>query len=111
MERVSRSIGEGDLTNFIKLRPKDELKDLADAMNEMTMGLRTRVTNIRDASQKLQNGLSRMKAGGKIDAEVLEAATLIETSCKSFLLEREMVAAETAVSTAKEEEDEKEEKA
>lgn len=96
MERVSRSIGEGDLTNFIKLRPKDELKDLADAMNEMTMGLRTRVTNIRDASQKLQNGINRMKSSGKVDPEIIDAAALIETCCKGFVLEREMIDAAAA---------------
>ena len=43
MERVARGIGEGDLTNFIKLRQRDELKDLADSMNEMTMGLRNKI--------------------------------------------------------------------
>lgn len=106
MERVSRSIGEGDLTNFIKLRPKDELKDLADAMNEMTMGLRTRITNIRDASQKLQDGIAHMK-GGKVDAEILDAAMLIETCCKGFILEREMI----DTSTTKKKADEAEEKA
>ncbi len=101
---MSRSIGEGDLTNFIKLRPKDELKDLADAMNEMTMGLRTRVTNIRDASQKLQNGISRMKGSGKVDPEIIDAAALIETCCKGFVLEREMI--DTAAASKKEKETE-----
>ena len=60
MERVSRDIGEGDLTNFIKLRPKDELKDLADSMNEMTMGLRNKVIVLKESIEKVKNGIERL---------------------------------------------------
>ncbi|HNV68927.1 MAG TPA: methyl-accepting chemotaxis protein [Candidatus Ozemobacteraceae bacterium] len=92
MERVARSIGEGDLTNFIKLRPKDELKDLADSMNEMTMGLRNKVTSLKEASERVKSGLERLKSSGKITGndEVFEAAGNIHKIVDMFVLEREI---------------------
>jgi len=89
MERVARNIGEGDLTNFIKLRPKDELKDLADAMNDMTMGLRNKVTTLRESSDRLISALDKAKSSGKVDSELLEAAKAIEATAKSFVLEKD----------------------
>lgn len=89
MERVARNIGEGDLTNFIKLRPKDELKDLADAMNDMTMGLRNKVTSLREAAERLTSALDRAKSAGKVDNEICEAAKVIDATCKAFVLEKD----------------------
>jgi len=89
MERVARNIGEGGLTNFIKLRPKDELKDLADAMNDMTMGLRNKVTTLRESSDRLISALDKAKSSGKVDSELLEAAKAIEATAKSFVLEKD----------------------
>ncbi len=93
MERVSRSIGEGDLTNFIRLRPKDELKDLADAMNEMTMGLRNKVTMFREISSKLNTSVGRLRDSGKVEKidELVDIMDQLEKACKSFVLEREVV--------------------
>lgn len=96
MERVAKSIGEGDLTNFIKLRPKDELKDLADALNEMTMGLRNKIITIKKASDKLNYAIERAKSLGKVDNDIIEAAKDIENTCKLFILEKPP---ETAYST------------
>ena len=91
MERVAKSIGEGDLTNFIKLRPKDELKDLADAMNDMTMGLRSRVSSIKEGSEKIKAVLARAKSAGKLEKfdDLQEALSTIESACGSFVLEKE----------------------
>ncbi|MBF0545903.1 MAG: methyl-accepting chemotaxis protein [Candidatus Riflebacteria bacterium] len=91
MERVSKSIGTGDLTNFIKLRPKDELKDLADSMNEMTMGLRNKVLLIRENSDKLKAILDRAKSSGKIDKidELNEICSSLSTNVAVFVLEKE----------------------
>ncbi|RCK81421.1 MAG: hypothetical protein OZSIB_2290 [Candidatus Ozemobacter sibiricus] len=100
MERVARNIGEGDLTNFIKLRPKDELKDLADAMNDMTMGLRNKVTSLREASDRLLSALERAKAAGKVDNEILEAAKAIDSTCKAFVLEKDASETESAPAPA-----------
>lgn len=91
MERVAKSIGEGDLTNFIKLRPKDELKDLADAMNDMTMGLRSRVTTLKEGTEKIKAVIDRAKAAGKLEKfdDLQEALKSIEGACASFVLEKE----------------------
>lgn len=91
MERVAKSIGDGDLTNFIKLRPKDELKDLADAMNDMTMGLRSRVTSIKEGSEKIKAVLARARSAGKLEKfdDLQEALATIESACGSFVLEKE----------------------
>ena len=92
MERVVRNIGEGDLTHFTKLRPKDELKDLADAMNDMTMGLRNKVIHLRENLGQVHQELKAVKAGNskpeKIDA-ALEAITVMEESLATFTLEKE----------------------
>lgn len=91
MERVAKSIGEGDLTNFIKLRPKDELKDLADAMNDMTMGLRSRVASMKEGTEKIKAVLDRAKSAGKLEKfdDLQEALKTIEGACGSFVLEKE----------------------
>ncbi|NCB37890.1 MAG: HAMP domain-containing protein [Erysipelotrichia bacterium] len=91
MEKVVRNIGEGDLTHFIKLRPKDELKDLADSMNEMTMGLRNKVISFRENVAQIQDGITLTKTTGdmsKLD-DVMKAVATMEESLNSFTLEKE----------------------
>lgn len=91
MEKVVRNIGEGDLTHFIKLRPKDELKDLADAMNEMTMGLRNKVISFKESVAQIREGITFTKSSGnlgKLD-EILKSVETMEESLHSFTLEKE----------------------
>jgi methyl-accepting chemotaxis protein len=90
MEKVARNIGEGDLTHFIKLRPKDELKDLADTMNEMTMGLRNKVIGFKEEIDLIQKGIALAKSTGdtsKLD-EILASVSSMEKTLDSFILER-----------------------
>lgn len=90
MERVARNIGEGDLTHFIKLRPKDELKDLADAMNEMTMGLRNRIINFKETMSRIEDGIALAKSSGKVsqlDSVVKDVESMNEV-LNSFILEK-----------------------
>eukprot|EP01156_Anaeramoeba_ignava_P005910 Anaeramoba_ignava/a347284_143.p1 GENE.a347284_143~~a347284_143.p1 ORF type:complete len:219 (-),score=15.41 a347284_143:71-727(-) len=91
MERVVRNVGEGDLTHFIKLRPKDELKDLADAMNEMTMGLRNKILTFKDSMAKISTGLTAMKNSESLDKidEIMESVSGMEETLQSFTLEKE----------------------
>ncbi len=91
MERVVRNIGEGDLTHFIKLRPKDELKDLADAMNEMTMGLRNKVLNLKESIDEVQSGLAAIKSTGNTDKvdQMMETVKSMDEIVLSFTLEKE----------------------
>lgn len=48
MERVAKEIGQGNLRGNTRLRPRDELKELADAFNVMTEGLAAKIRVIRD---------------------------------------------------------------
>lgn len=91
MERVVRNIGEGDLTHFTKLRPKDELKDLADAMNDMTMGLRNKVINLKEVLGQIDESIASAKASGKVDKldEAIKAVATMQESLGSFVLEKE----------------------
>lgn len=54
MERVAGDIGAGDLSLFTRLRPKDELKELADAFNLMSRGLARRMYELKDAVARLE---------------------------------------------------------
>jgi methyl-accepting chemotaxis protein len=91
MERVVRNIGEGDLTHFTKLRPKDELKDLADAMNDMTMGLRNKVIHLKENLAQIHESLDTAKSSGKTDklSNAMDAIETMEESLNSFTLEKE----------------------
>ena len=91
MERVARGIGEGDLTNFIKLRQRDELKDLADSMNEMTMGLRNKVVSLKEATAEVKEQIESIKNSKdttKLE-ETLKKINGIEETLHSFILEKE----------------------
>lgn len=91
MEKVVRNIGEGDLTHFIKLRPKDELKDLADAMNEMTMGLRNKIISFKENVASIRDGVTLAKSTGNVSKleDVLKNIESMEESLHSFTLEKE----------------------
>lgn len=90
MEKVVRNIGEGDLTHFIKLRPKDELKDLADAMNEMTVGLRNRVIGLKENIKSIQESVALVRSTGKIEKldDVLRSVVSMEEALSIFTLEK-----------------------
>lgn len=104
MERVARSIGDGDLTNLIKLRPKDELKDLADTMNEMTLGIRNKVIALKEDTAKVREGITLAKSTGDLSHlnNLLTSVEGLEKTLNSFILEKEIVKNEV-----KEEEEEK----
>jgi len=91
MEKVVRNIGEGDLTHFIKLRPKDELKDLADAMNEMTMGLRNKIISFKENVASIRDGVTLAKSTGNVSKleDILKNLETMEESLHSFTLEKE----------------------
>ena len=48
MERIAKEIGQGNLRGQTRLRPRDELKELADAFNIMTEGLASKVRTLRE---------------------------------------------------------------
>ncbi|MBI4865109.1 MAG: HAMP domain-containing protein [Candidatus Riflebacteria bacterium] len=68
MERVAGEIGDGDLSMFTRLRPKDELKELADAFNYMSRALARKIYAIKDATAIIEktgtakDGVDALKA-------------------------------------------------
>lgn len=72
MERVAAEIAEGDLSLFTRLRPKDELKELADAFNFMSRGLAKRIFEIHDA-------LSRLESSGDVKEGVRSVRSVLDT--------------------------------
>lgn len=56
LENVAKTIATGDLSLYTKLRPKDELRELADAFNTMTQGLAARIYLIKDAVDAYDRG-------------------------------------------------------
>lgn len=54
LERTAQEIARGNLSITTRLRPKDELKELADAFNEMTLGLARRIRALRQATKEAE---------------------------------------------------------
>ena len=54
-------IREGDLTEHVVLRRNDPLTDLAASMNEATAGLRTRIQEIKEIQQALDQIIASLK--------------------------------------------------
>lgn len=50
-EKVTEGMSEGDFTIHVKLRDKDEFKDLADAFNSMINKLTDHIDELKDSSQ------------------------------------------------------------
>lgn len=53
MERIAKEIGQGNLRGQTRLRPRDELKELADAFNIMTEGLASKIRSLREEVEAL----------------------------------------------------------
>jgi methyl-accepting chemotaxis protein len=49
LEQTANAVGAGDFTLKVKLRDKDQLKDLADQVNSMIKGLNGLAVEVRDA--------------------------------------------------------------
>lgn len=72
MERVAREIGEGDLSLHLQLRPHDELRELADALNAMSRGLARRLYRIREALDEMEAEGAAHPGLKKLDLAIAE---------------------------------------
>ena len=59
MERIAKEIGQGNLRGQTQLRPRDELKELADAFNIMTDGLAAKIRSLREEVEDLEGAGSK----------------------------------------------------
>ncbi len=61
MERTALQVAGGDLSSDVNLREKDEAKELAVQVNSMILGLREKVSGIREAYAVLDECARRLK--------------------------------------------------
>lgn len=52
-EKELKEIGDGDLTKTIRLRKDDQIKDMAERLNEMTADLRQKILGIQESVEKV----------------------------------------------------------
>jgi len=69
-----RAVGEGDLTLVTRLREKDELQSLTEAMNDMTGGLRQKVLAVGAAGDEIRSALAALQGQSREDMDRLRAA-------------------------------------
>jgi len=61
-EKELKVIGEGDLTKKIMLRKKDQIKDMADCLNNMVASLHGKILDIQTEVEHIRNSASRQSA-------------------------------------------------
>ncbi len=79
IERCARAIGAGDLSFLIRLRKNDEMRRLADRMNDMIAELRGFVEELGRQHELLERDIRHMKELGTradVPAEELSAVTM-----------------------------------
>lgn len=61
-EKELKLIGDGDLTKTIRLRKNDQITDMAESLNEMTVNLHRKTVNIQEGVEKLIQSAKRQNA-------------------------------------------------
>jgi len=83
-----KAVGEGDLTLVTRLREKDELQSLTEAMNQMTAGLRKKLAAVTAAAAELRSVVSEVQGLNPEDAQRLSAAeTKVREALGAFRVE------------------------
>ncbi len=89
-----KQIGLGDLTLVTRLRDRDELTPMSEALNEMTRNLRERVQRVRDAEGEVRAALEEIRDGAGVSEEqaraverVMEAADRLQAALGAFRVE------------------------
>lgn len=59
IEKTLEEMAEGDLSQKVRLRPADEFKEVADALNEMAYQISGRIRKIRRAVQEVEAAQDR----------------------------------------------------
>jgi len=62
---VARLIAEGDLTRSVQVTTGDELKDLADAFNNMSTNLRNVIAQVREAAEQLATASNEISSNAQ----------------------------------------------
>ena len=83
---VYKAMGEGDLAIRANIRKHDYLHTDAKALNEMIGALETRIRNLGDQAQRLEEESAKLKAaaGAGSIAEVRQAAERVESQVEGL---------------------------
>ena len=79
-EKELKAIGEGNLTNKIMLRKKDQIKDMADCLNNMVASLREKILDIQTEVEHIRNSASRQSAPEDLVEELQQLHHKIQRS-------------------------------
>ncbi|HNV70400.1 MAG TPA: methyl-accepting chemotaxis protein [Candidatus Ozemobacteraceae bacterium] len=115
-ERLARVITKGDLTQSVRLRSGDELRELQDAFNSMTDSLRRMVTKDREviaklvaAGNKLNDVMKKKKQDpAEIESVAQELYGIIEelrNVTAGFRIDKELASETTSTEGSSEEEE------
>ncbi|NLM17895.1 MAG: HAMP domain-containing protein [Candidatus Riflebacteria bacterium] len=87
IEETAKRIAKGDLSQTVHLRHGDELGDLQDAFNAMTVALRNTIKKDREVIERLLNATKTLK-------EELKSGTKNEETLKKHIEELDMITEE-----------------
>lgn len=79
-EKELKAIGEGNLTNKIMLRKKDQIKDMADCLNNMVASLREKILDIQTEVEHIRNSASQQSAPEDLVEELQQLHHKIQRS-------------------------------
>ena len=79
-EKELKAIGEGDLTKKIMLRKKDQIKDMADCLNNMVVSLREKILDIQTEVEHIRNFASQQSAPEDLVEELQQLHHKIQRS-------------------------------
>lgn len=81
LEKIFESLGLGDLTILIRLRANDQLRPLADILNNMISAIKDKVKAVKESIPKLDGVIGRLKGSvesGLTDIELKGAVKDLE---------------------------------
>lgn len=81
-EKEIQKIARGDLTNRIALRKKDQVREMADCLNQMTSSLNTKVSEIRTELNGLEEAMHGSPVPDPVRNRVQSLRQKMETNFK-----------------------------
>jgi methyl-accepting chemotaxis protein len=87
LKRLAPAIGEGDLSQDVKFRGSDEAKELEEALNVIIGGLRRKVSDVKQDSQKvleLTGEIIRIGQSEPLPVKLVEVTKQVEATLGSL---------------------------
>jgi methyl-accepting chemotaxis protein len=69
-EKELKEIGDGDLTKTIRLRKDDQIKEMAERLNEMTANLHQKILEIQESIERLSGLVREQKSPEELTKEL-----------------------------------------